>query len=527
MDRNDQAWAVFRCQLLAPLLLGEIPDSERGAYFRKLSGQEYLLPNGKRKTISTRTLRRWWKQLRDQGVEALQRRRRGDRGQPHHLPQRAELFARAVQLKREQPRRSAHVINRILWHEFGRQLPHSTLYRHLRRQGATRRKLGITREKIRCRWTRNHSNALWLGDFEHGPVVLQQGEPVKTYLSAWIDCHSRYAVEARYYLRESLDILVDSLLRAWSQHGASQEIYVDNAKIYHAQALQLACAKLHIRLLHRPPREPEPGGLVERFFQTLQGQFEAEVRAASLLTLAELNRLLQAWLRMDYHECIHSQTRETPRARYEAGFTAKRQVDVKTVEKFFHERVVRTVDRDHLDVRIGNRFYKVDLDLRGDRVVVQYDPFPSEDCPSEVLIYSEHDVFLGTGKLYQRERGAHALPSAPPPTGVVEPHYLRALEAQQQMDHAAKRQLGLDFHSAAKRNVWKFSSWANKFSRLLGRSGGLSALTPEELDALRTFHAKHDRVTEPLLCQAVAQADDKSIPQILWQLQILLREREV
>lgn len=33
MDRNDQAWAVFRCQLLAPVLLGEVSASERGAYF--------------------------------------------------------------------------------------------------------------------------------------------------------------------------------------------------------------------------------------------------------------------------------------------------------------------------------------------------------------------------------------------------------------------------------------------------------------------------------------------------------------
>ena len=70
MDRNDQAWAVFRCQLLAPVLLGEVPASERGAYFRMLSQQEHLLPSGQRKKISARTLRRWWQRLREGGVEA-------------------------------------------------------------------------------------------------------------------------------------------------------------------------------------------------------------------------------------------------------------------------------------------------------------------------------------------------------------------------------------------------------------------------------------------------------------------------
>jgi hypothetical protein len=38
------------------------------------------------------------------------------------------------------------------------------------------------------------------------------GEATATHLSAFIDCHSRYVVEARYYLRQNLDILIDSLL---------------------------------------------------------------------------------------------------------------------------------------------------------------------------------------------------------------------------------------------------------------------------------------------------------------------------
>ena len=80
-----------------------------------------------------------------------------------------------------------------------------------------------------------------LGDFEDGPCVLVGDQAVTTHLSAFIDCHSRYVVEARYYLRENLDILIDSLLRAWAIHGASRELYLDNAKIYHAHALKAAC----------------------------------------------------------------------------------------------------------------------------------------------------------------------------------------------------------------------------------------------------------------------------------------------
>ena len=109
-------------------------------------------------------------------------------------------------------------------------------------------------KKIRCRWTRDHSNALWVGDFSEGPYVFHAGRVIKSHLSIWIDCHSRYVVEGRYYFRENLDIVIDSLLRAWGSHGASREIYLDNAKVYHAGALKLACAQLNIQLLHRPPR---------------------------------------------------------------------------------------------------------------------------------------------------------------------------------------------------------------------------------------------------------------------------------
>ena len=112
---------------------------------------------------------------------------------------------------------------------------------------------------MRKRWTRNHTHDLWVGDFEEGPYVLEQQDVVPTHLSAFIDCHSRYVVEARYYFRQNLDILIDSWIRALSIHGAPVELYVDNAKVYHSIGLKAACHRLNIRLLHRPPRDPRAG----------------------------------------------------------------------------------------------------------------------------------------------------------------------------------------------------------------------------------------------------------------------------
>jgi len=329
MDRNDLAWTAFRASLLAPLLTGEITSRERGNYFRKLAGQTHIMPDGKSGTISLRTLRRWYQQLRTAGIDGLAPKRRCDRGQAHR-DNRAKI-QRAIELKREGPNRSDQVINHILRNEFGGGLASSTLYRHLGIHGATRKRLGWQKEKVRCQWTRDTPDALWMGDFSHGPIVLCDGHPRQTHLSAWIDMHSRYVVEARFYFRENLDILIDSLLRAWAKHGAPRELYADNGKVYHSNGLTLACAKLAIKKLHRPPREPEPGGLVERFFQTVQTQFTSEVLICQTLSFTQLNQAFSAWLATGYHQQVHSSTGHTPDKRYHVSGRSIRHVDVTQV----------------------------------------------------------------------------------------------------------------------------------------------------------------------------------------------------
>ncbi len=145
---------------------------------------------------------------------------------------------------------------------------------------------------------------------------MENGQVVPTYLSAFIDCHSRYVVEALYYFMQNPDVLIDSLIRALAKHGAPLQLYVDRAKVYLANALQAACYRLNIKLLHRPPEDLPAGGLIERLLQTIQIQLEAEIRASDILTLQQLNRAL-AWLAVSYHKTIHSETKQPPELRYQ------------------------------------------------------------------------------------------------------------------------------------------------------------------------------------------------------------------
>ena len=184
---------------------------------------------------------------------------RQDRGQARK--QRQQMIAgRGVE--RQQPGRAPRTINKSLAQEFGRTIPASTMNRHFRQQGVTRRKLGVDKLKIRCRWTREQSNALWLGDFSDGPVVVEGGRAIKSHLSIWIDCYSRYVPEGRYYFRENLDILIDSLLRA----GPGGAPVGNSTSTTRKSIIRAACdwpaRTLNIELLHRPPRAAagRPGG---------------------------------------------------------------------------------------------------------------------------------------------------------------------------------------------------------------------------------------------------------------------------
>jgi len=224
MTPKDEVWAVFWCLLLQPLLYSEIDPKDENRFLKILAQEERVFPDGTRRKPAFSTLRRKLRIYREKGFQALFRKRRSDRGQSRkHAP---DMIKRAIEIKRDQSHRSDETINKFLEAEFQKKIPKSTLYRYLRQAGATRTKLGIVKKPVRRRWTRNHTHDLWVGDFEDGPYVLVEGTPVKTYLSVFIDCFSRYLVEGRYYFRENLDIFIDSLLRAWAIHGAPLEVFI-------------------------------------------------------------------------------------------------------------------------------------------------------------------------------------------------------------------------------------------------------------------------------------------------------------
>ena len=258
----------------------------------------------------------------------------------------------------------------------------------------------------------------------------------------------------------------------------------------------------------------------KRFFETVQSQFEAEVRAGEILTLDELNRAFSAWLEMSYHRRPHSETGQPPRERYQQGLTAIRHVDMEAAAKCFLRCEERTVHHDFSDVRLAGRFYRVDRQLRGDRVQVRYDPFSDLET---VLIYSRDDQYLGKGIRHQREQGeaAPAAPVAPKP----QYNYLELLVREHERELASQAR-GIDYRAALRPRLWPFTSFVQTLGRLLGRKGGLSGFTTQELEALHKLHAKLPRLSAPLVTRACEQAPGKTLPYVLRELEALAQRKD-
>ncbi len=293
---------------------------------------------------------------------------------------------------------------------------------------------------------------------------------------------------------------------------------MDNAKVYHSNGLRAACYRVGIQLLHRPPKDPAPGGLIEKFIQTAQSQLEAEVRAGDLLTLVELNQALAAWLNVGYHQDKHSETGHTPQDRYKTGLKILRQIDMSRVIESFMQSVDRTVNKTFCDIRINNRYYRVDVKLRGDRVQVRFDPFSTWD---KVDIYSVDDQYLGTGALWDRST---ADPAGPQQPQAKPKHSYTQLLIRQHQNKIAEQTGGIDYRKVVEHRSWPFHEFAKTVAQLMGKKAGLADLNAGELESLKKLFNQSKNINRHMVKQAFERAAYPTVVYFIREMKQLIQK---
>lgn len=384
LDRAEQGLeiAAFRYRLIAEAL--EL-ESQQGvdAALREVASATHGDPWGRPFQCKVRTLWRYLKSYRRGGLLALRPAVRKDRGALRAID--PEVLARAAELRREIHSRSTTTLIDILVRE-GKakpdQIARSTLDRHLLRLGCTRRLLRSLGQKVFRRIETQAVFELVVCDFHHGPYVRPSAgaeEMRRALLCAFIDHFSRFVCEGRYYLHEDFAALRFGFRHLLLGHGKPIKLYVDNGPSYQATRFHAACDALEIKLVHSKPYRAEGRGVIERWNQTLKGQFEAEVKEREEpLTLDELNAYFEAWLAERYHRDTHSEIGEAPAVRFASGQDLPPAPEPGLLDELLRLRERRSVHRKWSTVEINTRRFVVDPALRGRKVDVLYDPFSPE-----------------------------------------------------------------------------------------------------------------------------------------------------
>jgi transposase InsO family protein len=235
----------------------------------------------------------------------------------------ANVFQRIADLKRENARRTAVIIHRLLEEEFPGECPSESLVRkYLVAEGLT------DPEKSRAgyvKFTRNRANDLWQIDIAGVQTVGHLG---KLYLFAALDDHSRFAVAARY-CKDQKGINVLRLLRdAFMEYGRPNQLLADNGTQFKNAINDLGTKysqfldALGVEPIYSRIRHPQTKGKLERWFGTVIRSFLTEARfyihAHPEATIETLNTMLQEWVHWYNFEKRHRSLpgRGTPASAY-------------------------------------------------------------------------------------------------------------------------------------------------------------------------------------------------------------------
>jgi hypothetical protein len=232
----------------------------------------------------------------------------------------------------------------------------------------------------------------------HGPTLVRKpGEKLSTRLIAVIDDASRLVPYAEYRATEQEEDLWIVLMEAMERRGLPRKLYTDNGKIFTSTRTQATCARLGVRLLHAKPYAAWSKGKVERWFQTVQSQFESRLSQDPVREIAELNRRFWHWLESEYHQREHTALGKSPQTRFLEGKDTIRLLDREKLESCFWQEETRRVRRD-ATVGWRGQCWEAPVFLRGMKVTLRYNPLKEQD-PVQVW----HDRRL-CGMLHKLDR---------------------------------------------------------------------------------------------------------------------------
>lgn len=337
--RSTERWAHFRFSVIGPLLAAPPARGELRAKLRQLATQKWRHPiHGQWITLGRSTIERWFYKAfhaKDGPVEVLKRKIRSDHAtHPAVGPNLAELIATQHQ---QHPSWSyqLHFDNLAVLveqqPELGPMPAYVSVRRFMKSHGLFKRpRLGpvhspgaqAAEQRFEAREVRSYEseyvNALWHLDFHHGSrrVLLPNAQWAYPLLLAVSDDRSRLCCHGQWYLAEGAQELCHGLSQGFQKRDLPRELMTDNGSAMLAAETTEGLTRLSILHQTTLPYSPYQNAKQESFWNQIEGRLLPMLEGVADLTLAQLNEATLAWIEMEYHRSVHSETGQTPVYRY-------------------------------------------------------------------------------------------------------------------------------------------------------------------------------------------------------------------
>lgn len=366
---TDSKLALWRFSLIAPML-HRAPNVSLAELARQLAAEVKHGLDDTPVLLSAETLLRWYRRYQKDGLDALEKKIRRDRGHSRALS--PDVSARLTELADEHPAWTLKAVHRHLQRELASPIPIKPVYRLLKG-----RRCLAPKEAFRRR-PPGVPQVLWLADTMHGPDVYgPYRKKHKCFLIAILDDASRVIMAGAFGLRDNVTGLMPVLREALLARGLPHRLLVDNGANYRSRVLRTACARLGIHLVHAAPYRATSKARLERFFLTVRLQLIPRLPQFPTIEQVQIE-----WARFlaEYHDAPHSSLTElmgkptTPLDFY-LNFLPDdvRHLAELNIDDLFLVEATRRVNADST-VRVASRFWEVRPELVGERVLVRFNP---------------------------------------------------------------------------------------------------------------------------------------------------------
>ena len=374
--------ALFRFSLIAPILNNTYPNKTVKDYLEEICAKVYDSPLGLKKEYAPSTIKEWLRLYKTKGIDGLYPKNRSDKGESRKL--KAEVKELVISLKKANPKRTAKSIYQeiiITTKVKPFELSLSTVQRYIKN-------LDLSTDsniKDRRAFEFENANDCWQSDISVGPYLTINGVKHKTYIVAFLDDASRLIVSCKAFKSDNLLSVLEVFKDAVATRGIPKKVFFDNGKVYRSGQMELICASLGCALCFAEPYSPQSKGKIERWFQTLQKQWQQLIDTSSFQSIDELNKSLNEYVELNYNRAYHNGIKDKPINKFLANIDNIKRFTEQELRNVFLYRVERKVKNDST-VSIDKEIYEVPSKYIGSKLYIRYDPTNNE----EAFIFSEN-----------------------------------------------------------------------------------------------------------------------------------------